>query len=187
MRRIGLAVGLTLAPIVAESQQAGKVYRIGCLLLPPLAEKPSVDRQAFLRGLRDLGYDEGRNITIEYQSAAWNRELLPDLAADLVARKVDVILAAGPQATLAAQEATKTIPIVMIVEVDPIESGIVGSLSRAGGNLTGFSGNISGLGGKRLEFLHEAVPHVTNVSVIWNPGNAAAASEWNETQAAART
>src|SRR5262249_59090810 len=116
MRRIGLAVvlmvGLTLAPIVAESQQAGKVYRIGCLLLPPLAEKPSVERQAFLQGLRDLGYDEGRNITIEYQSAAWNRELLPDLAADPVAPNGGRNLAAGPPPTPAAQEATKTIPVL---------------------------------------------------------------------------
>src|SRR5262249_1745873 len=184
MRRIGLAVvlmvGLTLAPIVAESQQAGKVYRIGCLLMPPLAEKPSVERQAFLDGLRVLGYDEGRNISIEYRSAVWNGELLAELAADLVTRNVDVILTAGPQATLAAREATKIIPIVMVVEVDPIESGLVERLSRTGGNLTGFSGNISGLGGKRLELLHEAVPHVTQVSVIWNPGNAAAASEWKE-------
>ena len=190
MRRIGLAVvlmvGLTLAPIVAESQQAGKVYRIGCLLLPPLAEKPSVERQAFLQGLRDLGYDEGRNITIEYQSAAWNRELLPDLAADLVARKVDVILAAGPQATRAAQEATKTIPIVMIVEVDPIESGLVPSL-RPTANVTGFSANMAGLGGKRLELLREALPQLAYVAVIWNPGNPAATSEWKEIQAAARS
>ena len=189
MRLIGLAVvlavGLTLAPIVAESQRAGKVYRIGCLLLPPLAERPSVERQAFLQGLRDFGYDEGRNITIEYQSAAWNRELLPDLAADLVARKVDIILAAGPQATRAAQEATKTIPIVMIVEVDPIESGLVPSL-RPTSNITGFSANLAGLGGKRLELLREAVPQLANVAVIWNPGNPAATSEWKEIQAAAR-
>jgi ABC-type uncharacterized transport system substrate-binding protein len=162
MRVIGLVVVLTLslalAPGAAEAPQAGKVARIGCLLLPPLAEKPSAERQAFLQGLRELGYDEGRNVIIEYRAAAWNRELLPDLAAELVARKVDVILAAGPQATLAAREATETIPIVMIVGVDPIESGLVTSLSRPGANLTGFSGNIAGLGGKRIELLREAVP-----------------------------
>jgi ABC-type uncharacterized transport system substrate-binding protein len=185
-RAVVLAVGLTLAPIVAESQQAGKVYRIGCLLLPPLAEKPSVERQAFLQGLRDLGYTEGRNIILEYQSAAWNRELLPDLAAELVTRKVDIILAAGPQATQAAREATKTIPIVMIVEVDPVESGLVASL-RPTANVTGFSANMAGLGGKRLELLREAVPQLANVAVIWNPGNLAATSEWKEIQAAARS
>jgi putative ABC transport system substrate-binding protein len=189
MRRIGLAVVLivtVLAPL-AEAEQAAKVARIGYLLLPPLAEKPSAERQAFLQGLRELGYDEGRNVVIEYRSAAWNRELLPDLAAELVARNVDVILAAGPQATLAAREATKMIPIVMVVEVDPIESGLVASLSRPVGNVTGFSGNMAGLGGKRLELLREAVPHVLRVSVIWNPSNPAATSEWKETQAAART
>ncbi len=183
---LSLLVVLT-APLVAEAEQAAKVVRIGYLLLPPLVEKPSIERQAFLRRLRELGYDEGRNVIIEYRSAAWNRELLPDLAAELVARKVDAILAAGPQATLAARQATQTIPIVMIVETDPIESGLVTSLSRPGANVTGFSANLSGLGGKRLELLHEAVPSMSRVAVIWNPSNPAATSEWKETQAAART
>src|SRR5437899_7154174 len=187
MRLIGLVLTLSLlTALAAEAEQAAKVARIGYLLLPPLAEKPTAERQAFLQGLRELGYDEGRNVIIEYRSAAWNRELLPDLAAELVARKVDVILAAGPQATLAAREATKTIPIVMIVEVDPIESGLVASL-RPVANVTGFSGNMAGLGGKRLELLREAVPRVSYISVIWNPGNPAATSEWKESQAAART
>ena len=189
MRLIGVVLTLSflLAPLTMEAQQAPKVARIGYLLLPPLAENPSAERQAFLQGLRELGYDEGRTVIIEYRSAAWNREMLPDLATELVARKVDVILAAGPQATQAAREATKTIPIVMVVEVDPVESGLVTSLSRPGANVTGFSGNMAGLGGKRLELLREAVPIVSHVSVIWNPGNPAATSEWRETQAAART
>ena len=144
---------------------------MGYLLLPPLAEKPSAERQAFLDGLRERGYEAGRNVIIDYRSAAWNAELLPDLAAELVARKVDVILSAGPQATLAAREATKAIPIVMIAEIDPVESGLVASLSRSGTNITGFSGSVPGLAGKRLEFLREAVPRVTHVSVIWNPNN----------------
>jgi putative tryptophan/tyrosine transport system substrate-binding protein len=190
MRRIGLAVVVALSlltPLVAEAEQVAKVARIGYLLLPPLAEKPSAERQAFLQGLRELGYNEGHNVSIEYRSAAWNRELLPDLAAELVARKVDVILAAGPQATLAAREATTTIPIVMIAGVDLVESGLVPSLARSVGNVTGFSGSLAGLGGKRLELLREAVPQVSRVSVIWNPGNPAATFEWKETQAAART
>jgi len=87
--------GSVLAALAAEGQQAAKVARIGYLLLPPLAEKPSAERQAFLQGLRELGYNEGHNVSIEYRSAAWNRELLPDLAAELVARKVDVILASA--------------------------------------------------------------------------------------------
>jgi len=191
MRLIGLAVVLTLAlissPLSGEAQQAEKVWQIGYLLLPPLAEKPSVERQAFLQGLRERGYDEGRNVVIEYRSAAWNPELLPDLAAELVARSVDVILTAGPQATLAAREATRTIPIVMIAEIDPIESGLIASLSRSSTNMTGFSGTMHGLAGKRLELLREAAPHVSLVSVIWNPRNVAAAAEWKEIQAAART
>src|SRR5262247_2290863 len=121
-----------VAPLVAQALLAMKA-RIGYLLLPPLAEKPSVERQAFLDGLRELGYNDGSNAIVEYRSAAWNRELLPELAAELVARKVDAILAAGPQATQAAREATKLIPIVMVVEVDPVESGLVASLSRPGG------------------------------------------------------
>jgi hypothetical protein len=112
--------------------RVGRVYRVGYLLLPPLAEKPSAERQAFLDGLRERGYDEGRNVIIDYRSAAWNPELLPVLAEELVARKVDVILSAAPQATLAAREATKTIPIVMIAAIDAVESGFVASFSRSG-------------------------------------------------------
>jgi len=180
------SVAVLAAPLAAEAQ-AGKVARIGYLLLPPLAEKPSAERQAFLQGLRELGYDEGRNVIIEYRSAVWNRELLPDLAAELVEGKVDVILAAGPQPTMAAREATKTIPIVMIAGIDPVESGLVASLARPGANVTGFTRQMPGLTGKRLELLREAVPRVSRFSVIWNPGNPAAATDWKETQAAART
>ena len=180
------SVAVLAVPLAAEAQ-AGKVARIGYLLLPPLAEKPSAERQAFLQGLRELGYDEGRNVIIEYRSAAWNRELLLDLAAELVEGKVDVILAAGPQATMAAREATKTIPIVMIAGIDPVESGLVASLARPGANVTGFTRQLPGLAGKRLQLLREAVPRVSRVSVIWNPGNPATATDWKETQAAART
>jgi putative ABC transport system substrate-binding protein len=190
MRLIGLILvvaSLVLAPGASEAQQAGRVYRVGYLLLPPLAEKPSTERQAFLDGLRERGYDEGRNVIIDYRSAAWNPELLPMLAEELVARKVDIILSAGPQATLAAREATKTIPIVMIAEIDPVESGFVTSLSRSGTNITGFGGSIPSLAGKRLELLREVAPQVALVSVIWNPNNLAATAEWKGTQAAART
>ncbi len=168
---LAFALILLAVPVAARAQPAGKVARIGYLLLPPLAEKPSAERQAFLQGLRELGYDEGRNVIIEYRSAAWNRELLPDLAAELVEGKVDVILAAGPQPTLAAHEATKTVPIVMIAGIDPVESGLVASLARPGGNVTGFVGRLPGLAGKRLELLREAVPRVSRVLVIWNQGD----------------
>jgi putative ABC transport system substrate-binding protein len=188
MRLIGLAVvlALMLVSLTAEAQQAGKIPRIGYLVLAPLVDPPSAERAAFVDGLRGLGYIAGRNLIIEYRSAAWSRELLPPLAAELVDLRVDLILAAGPQATQAAREATQKIPIVMIPG-SPMESGLVASLARPGGNVTGFSTNMPELGGKRLELLHEAVPHASRVSVIWNPGNPAATSEWKATQAAART
>jgi putative ABC transport system substrate-binding protein len=188
MRLIGLAVvlALMLVSLTAEAQQAGKIPRIGYLVLAPLVDPPSAERAAFVDGLRGLGYIAGRNLIIEYRSAAWSRELLPPLAAELVDLRVDLILAAGPQATQAAREATQKIPIVMIAG-SPMESGLVASLARPGGNVTGFSTNMPELGGKRLELLHEAVPRASRVSVIWNPGNPAATSEWKATQAAART
>jgi putative ABC transport system substrate-binding protein len=179
--------GALAAPLGAGAQQARKIARIGYLLLPPLGEKPSVERQAFLQGLRDLGYDEGRNLVIDYRSAAWNVDLLPDLAAELVELKVDAILAAGPQPALAAREATRTIPIVMIAGIDPVAGGLVASLGRPGTNITGFTAKPPGLTGKGLELLREAVPRVPRVLVIWNPGNPAAVTDWKETQAAART
>jgi len=179
--------GVLAAPRAAGAQQAGKVWRIGYLLLAPLAENPSAERQAFLQGLRELGYDESRNVVIEYRSAAWNRELLPDLAMELVERRVDVILVAGPQPAQAAREATRSIPIVMIAEVDPVASGLVASLARPGANVTGFAGAVPGLAGKRLALLREAAPRVSQTFVIWNAGNPAAAAEWKETQAAAGT
>src|SRR4029450_361005 len=96
-----------VGPLGAEAQRAGRVAQIGYLLLPPLAEKPSAERQAFLEGLRELGYEEGRNIVIHYRSADWNQELVPDLAEELVARAVDVILSAGPQAPLPPRGGTR--------------------------------------------------------------------------------
>ena len=187
-RRLGplaLALALLAAPVDAAAQPAGKVARIGYLLLPPLAERPSPERQAFIDGLRALGYEEGRSVVIEYRSAAWNRELLPDLAAELVERKVDVILAAGPQPVLAARDATRTIPIVMIAGMDPVASGLVRSLARPGTNVTGFTAQLPGLAGKRLELLREAAPHASSVMVLWNPSNPATAPDWQATQAAA--
>jgi ABC-type uncharacterized transport system substrate-binding protein len=189
-RRRFLLTGLAGAigvPLASEGQQAGKAARIGYLLLPPLAERPSAERQAFLQGLRELGYEESRNLVIEHRSAAWNLELLPDLAAELVELKVDAILAAGPQATLAAREATRAIPIVMIAGIDPVAGGLVASLARPGANVTGFTAKPPGLTAKSLELLREAIPRVPRVLVIWNPGNPAAAADWKEAQAAGRT
>jgi putative ABC transport system substrate-binding protein len=185
----GSVIALTPIGATASAQEykAGKVWRIGYLLLPPLAEKPTVERQALLEGLRELGYDDGRNVVIEYRSAAWNRELLPDLADELVDRKVDVILAVGPQATEAARDRTRSIPIVMIAEADPVTSGLVTSLARPGVNVTGFTLRVLGLAGKRLALLREAAPRASRILVIWNAGNPANVAEWNETREAAGT
>ena len=189
MRLIGLAVvlavGLTLAPLAVGAQQASKVRQIGYLVLSPLADPPSAERAAFLDGLRGLGYVAGRNIVIEYRSAAWNRELLPDLAAELVALKVDVIVAV-PGAVEAARDATKTIPIIVPTLMDPVDEGLVTSLARPGGNITGPGWSTAKLSGKRLELLKEAIPRLSRVAVLWNPANQGGPRQWQETQSAAR-
>jgi len=165
-----LAGGLLAAPLAAEAQQAAKVARIGFLALN-MAAAPHL-REAFRQGLRDLGYVEGRTVVIEYRDAEGKPERLPALAAELVALKVDVILAAGEPHALAAKQATKTIPIVFTVAADPVASGLVTSLARPGGNVTGLSSVGPDLVGKRLERLKQAVPGVSRVAVLWQPGAA---------------
>jgi len=174
MRRIGLAVVLVLSLILAppaEAQQPAKVPRLGYLVLAPLSKTPSPERAAFLAGLRDLGWIEGKTIVIEYRSAQSNPELLDDLAEDLARMKVDVIVTAGSNALLrAAARATSTIPIVMPGSADPVAEGFVASLARPGGNVTGRSSMGPQLGSKRLELLKETIPRVSKVAVLWNPG-----------------
>jgi putative tryptophan/tyrosine transport system substrate-binding protein len=187
MRRIGLAVVLALtilAPHAVEAQTT-RVPRIGYLVLSPLVDPPSAERQAFLTGLHDLGYIEGKSIVIQYRSANWNRELLPDLAAELVDLKVDVIVAM-PGTYEAARDATKTIPIVAASLVDPVEEGLVMSLARPGGNITGPGWSTVELSGKRLELLTEAIPKLSRVAVLWTPTDQAAQRQWQEAQSAAR-
>jgi putative tryptophan/tyrosine transport system substrate-binding protein len=162
-------LALGAAPLAAEAQQAAKVARIG-YLSSDLAASPQL-RDAFLQGLRDLGYVEGRNVVIEYRYAEGKVERVPALAAELVALKVDVIfVAGGTRVTLAAMQATKTIPIVFTNVGDPIESGLVPSLARPGGNVTGLSSLGPELVGKRLELLKQAVPGVDRVAVLLVPG-----------------
>jgi putative tryptophan/tyrosine transport system substrate-binding protein len=162
-------LALGAAPLAAEAQQAAKVARIG-YLSPNLAASPHL-RNAFLQGLRDLGYVVGRTVVIEYRYAEGKRERLPTLAAELVALKVDVIVVDGStQAALTAMQATKTIPIVFTSVGDPVESGLVTSLARPGGNVTGLSSLGPELVGKRLELLKQAVPGVDRVAVLWLPG-----------------
>jgi putative tryptophan/tyrosine transport system substrate-binding protein len=160
--------GALAAPLAAEAQQAAKIARIGWLGDRP-AGNPHL-REAFLQGLRDLGYVEGRNLVIEYRSAEGKYERFPARAAELVALKVDVIVAPGTPAALAAKQATTTLPIVFIAVGDPVTSGLVTSLARPGGNVTGSSILDPDLVGKCLEQLKQAVPTVNRVAVLWHPG-----------------
>ena len=169
----------------AEAQRPDKVPRIGYLVLSPLADPPSAERAAFLDGLRELGYVVGQTVIIEYRSAAWNRELLSELAAELVNLKVDVIVAI-PGAIDATREATKTIPIIVPALGDPVEEGLVKSLARPGGNITGTGWSAQGLTGKRLELLKEATPKLSRAGVLWNPANQGGPRQWEEVQSAAR-
>jgi putative ABC transport system substrate-binding protein len=164
-----LAGGLLAAPLAAEAQQATKIARIGYLATNRAGGNPH-QREAFLQGLRDLGYVEGRNVVIEYRDAEGKFERLLALAAELVALKVDVIVTASTAATLAATRATRTLPIVFAVAVDPVADGLVTSLARPGGNVTGLTGLTPELVGKRLELLTQAVPGVGRVAVLWHPG-----------------
>jgi len=188
LRLIGLAVVLALSlfsvPLAAEGQTV-KVSRIGYLVLSPLVDPPTAERQAFLDGLRELGYLEGQNIVIEYRSANWNRELLPDLAQELVDLKMDVIMAVQGT-TDAARHATRTIPIVIASGADPVASGLVTSLARPGGNITGMTFAPAEMAGKRLALLKEAFPKLARLAVLWSPENDGAQLQWQETQAAAR-
>src|SRR5262245_23447491 len=161
----GVAVGW---PVAANAQQAAKIARIG-YLSADLAGGSGL-REAFRQGLRDLGYVEGRNFVIEYRDAEGKFERLPALAAELVALEVDVIVAPITVAALAAKQATRTIPIVFVGASDPVTSGLVTSLARPGGNAAGLSNLAPELVGKRLQLLTQAVPGVSRVAVLWQPG-----------------
>ncbi len=166
---VTLLLGGLFSPLAIEAQPAAKSARIGYLATDLVAGDPRT-LEAFLQGLRDLGYVEGRNLLIEYRDAEGKVERFPALAAELVALKVDLIVVGNTPAALAAKQATKVLPIVFPGAADPVGSGLVTSLVRPGGNLTGLSLLNPGLVGKRLEQLKEAVPGVTRVAVLWHPG-----------------
>jgi putative ABC transport system substrate-binding protein len=182
----GVTGGLLAAPLAAEAQQAGMPV-IG--FLNSSSPDPDGDRvRAYRRGLSDTGYVEGRNVTIEYRWADGRNDRLPSMAADLVQRGVNVIVTGGTPATLAAKAATTTIPIVFVLSTNPVEAGLVASLNRPGGNLTGVTGLNVELAPKKLELLHELVPSATVLALLVNPTNAIAAkNESRAVQAAART
>ena len=162
------AGAILAASLAAEAQQAGKIARIGHLS-PNMAARIHL-YGAFLQGLRDLGYVEGRNVVIEIRDADGKLERLPTLAAELVALKVDVIVAASTPAALVAKQTTRTLPIVVPAAADPVASGLVTSLARPGGNVTGLSILSTELIGKCLQLLRQAVPGVGRVAVLWQPG-----------------
>jgi putative ABC transport system substrate-binding protein len=169
---------------LAEAQQAKKIPKIGYLGTTTVQ---SARREAFRQGLRDLSYVEGQNIVIEYRHAEGNVERLPDLAAELVRLKVDVIVVEAQVTARAAMNETKTIPIVMMgIGVDPVDVGLVASLARPGGNVTGLTAIHQELSGKRLELLKEAFPKVSRVAVLWNPEAPGSARGFKETQVAAQ-
>jgi putative ABC transport system substrate-binding protein len=164
----GTGAVLLAAPLAAEAQQAAKVPRIG-YLTGNRATNPHL-HEAFRQGLRDLGYVEGDNVVIEYRDAEGKVERLPALAAELVALKVDVIVVPNTPAALAAKQATRTLPIVVAFAADPVTDGLVTSLARPGGNVTGLTSLNPELIGKCLEQLKQAVPGVNRVAVLWPPG-----------------
>ena len=180
----GVAGGLLAAPLAARAQQVAKVYRIGILETIPAARNAS-NLDALRKGLRDLGYVEGRNLVIEYRSADGRPERFPDLAAELVRLKVDLIVTRGTPAARAAKNATETIPVVMATMGDP--RAIVASFAHPGGNITGVTTFSTELTAKRIELLKELVPNLSRVALLHNMGNPAVPPEWEETKTAARS
>jgi len=154
---------------LAEAQQAKKIPTIG-VLRPGSPSPPDPLIQQFRQGLRELGYLEGKNILIEYRYAEGKSDRLPDLAAELVRIKVDVIVTTDTPAIRAARRATTTIPIVMANVADPVATGLIASLARPGGNITGLSNLAPDLDQKRLELLKETLPKATRVALIWQSG-----------------
>jgi len=180
---VSLAITLLSGPVAADAQQAGKVPQIGFLAaVTPL--QPNLD--AFRQGLRERGYVEGQNLAIEYRFAEGKYERLPGLASELVQLKVDVIVVLGTPPALAAKDATRTTPIVMLAVGDPVGTELVTSLARPGGNITGVSLLAPELVGKQLQLLTEAVPKVSRVAILSNPRHALHPLMLRETEVPAR-
>lgn len=171
--------------ISAEAQQAAKIPRIG-FLSSTSAYTGARNFEAFREGLRELGYVDGKNISIEYRWAEGKLERLSDLAAALVSLKVDLIVVASGQAATAAKQATTTIPIVMAVSGDLVAMGLINSLARPGGNITGMTVYSPEVSGKRLELLKEAFPKVRKVAVLGDPTTSLHQLDWQELKAASR-
>jgi putative ABC transport system substrate-binding protein len=181
-----VAGGVLSAPLAAAAQPAGKPHRIGFLGNSTAALEANLV-QPFRDGLRELGYVEGRDIAVEYRWAEGQYERLPALVAELIALKVEVLVTAGTPAALAVKRATTTIPLVMVAVGDPVGTGLVQSLARPGGNLTGLVSIAPDLEGKRLELLTEIVPKLSSVAFLSNPANPFHATSEKQARAAARS
>jgi len=167
---LGLLVGgLLAAPLVAGAQTAGRVYRVGLLGLASGSDVPVL--AALPQGLRDLGYEEGKNLVIEYRTAEGKYDRLPGLAMQLVGLKVDVLVTYGTPGALAAKQATTTIPVVVAIIGDAVAAGVVPSLARPGGNITGSQYQSLEVMGKRIEILKEATSHLARIAALFNPAN----------------
>lgn len=182
LRLVGLGLLAGCGMPLLGAQPARKIPRLG--YLSPLSPPPVTTGQAFLRALEDLGYVDGRTIAVEYRWAEGREERLPDLAAELVARDPDVIYAWNTLAARAAMLATGTIPIVFGAANDPVEAGLVASLARPGGNVTGPGNSDLGLSAKRVQLLKDVLPAVTRVAVLAYAGGATTERDWADTQAA---
>jgi putative ABC transport system substrate-binding protein len=173
MRLIGLAVvltlGLTLAPLASEAHQTGKIWRIG--ILSGASPTSQGNLAALLQGLREAGLVEGRNAIFEIRYSEGRTERFPAFAAELVTLQLDVLVASGTPAAVAAKQATSTIPIVMVAASDPVGARLVASLAHPGGNITGLSLLAPELAAKRLDLLTQAVSPLTRVAVLWNLDN----------------
>ena len=184
LRVVAIFVAFAMCDAAIAAQQTTKIPRLGYLMA--FSPNQSLDLKAFRQGLAALGYVEGKNIVIEYRYAEGKLNRLPDLAAELVALKVDIIVALNPPSALAAKNATLAIPIVMRSTDDPVTTGLVESLARPGGNVTGLTSMATDLIGKRLEILKEAIPRISRVAVLRNPSAADASLKWQEVETATR-
>jgi putative ABC transport system substrate-binding protein len=189
-RTIALLITLTLAilvaPLAADARPVGKVYRIGLLTSGPASPASQLSLEAFRQGLRDLGYVEGQNIVLEQRRAEGSEARARELAAELLQLPVDVLVAGGPPAIRAAQQATRTIPIVMAGGGDPVAAGWIASLAQPGGNVTGLSTQSAELSGKQLELLKEMVPMLSRIAVLANPAEPDSRSRLHHVQGAAQ-
>jgi putative tryptophan/tyrosine transport system substrate-binding protein len=182
---VTFTISVLIAPSASQAQHGGHVPRVGYLGTSSASLEAELVK-AFREGLRDHGYVEGQNIVIEYRWAEGNYQRFPDLVADLVKLKVDLILTSGTPGAFAAKRATQTIPIVMAVTGDAVATGLVSSLARPGGNLTGLTTMVPDLEGKRLEILREVLPNLVTVGVLLNTSNPLTAIQWEQSKTSAK-